>query len=532
MAMGSLTACVLLPAAPDRYREFLQDLERLMPVVLVPTTTALARLADRDAGGDVCPPEYDDLDPAALWQASLSRVRTPWALLLVAGEQLQVPSPALLTDALERADGPLDPWRRGPALLVPDPVAWAAPRLVPAGTTLDWSVQSLRPHPGSETMSVLLTERPRSVPLAEAESNWLKAVISRRTRTSESTTSDASVLDATALTWAGEHDSALVRAGHVLELVTAGAQTRELAARVGVAAGLGGGRLQRAVHAARVWAQADPGNPEAVSWGALAALATGDSRTVRELTDTLDGRDAPDPWLCLGASAPALSAGVKSGIEADHLLDLLRTTPIERFTAQTLMRIAARWHDAGRPAAGLIAAWPMEARPALQWMLEESPLGIGPWWLPLAEEWSRTSGISTPVAARVLAGAAQVDDETALRWTVLMREQGAHEVSPLRERATSASLSPRARVLSAALCLEVFGDEEARPILVEMAAAVPLDELKELLLVLDELAPSAIPVVVEHAASGPGRTVYVADLLEEFGAVEQAQLLRESLVTG
>jgi len=80
--------------------------------------------------------------------------------------------------------------------------------------------------------------------------------------------------------------------------------------------------------------------------------------------------------------------------------------------------------------------------------------------------------------------------------------------------------------VAAALGVAVFEDPESLPLLRDSAARVPVEELRDLLLTLDELAPALLPTVVTHAASTPSRTRYLADLLDEFGATEEAAALR------
>lgn len=535
MSEGLLTACVLISSAPERYRTSLADLEGRFPVLAVPVEAGLAdetRTAHPQL--TVLTPARDDLDPRELWSDALATVSTPWALLLVLGEDAQVAAPERLAVELAAGDEPVDPWRRGPRLLVPDPVAWAGPRLVRSADVLDWA---WLPGTGAPTTSaLLLTERPRRIPVDETEARWLRRVAGRRTRerTGPSEPSDT-VLDAVLLSWAGEHDAAAVRAGSVTALASIPGHLRIAAARVAVASGMGAGRAPRAVAGAKAWLAAEPDSIEGATWGCLAASAASELPTVRRWSEaalTLPSTPDADPWLAVLATAPALSVSVRSAIEADALLELVRTTPADAFTLTVLMTLCLRWHGAGRRMDGLVAAWPQSARPLLERVLEEAPLGVGPWWTELAEAWSEVHGITTTISARILASAAQLDDEQALRWTSLMASSGQRSLSPMRERASSPAVPPRSRAISAALALEVFGDAEGGPLLRAAAGEVPVEQLRDLLLVLDELAPSALPTVVAAAATTPVRIRHLAGLLAEFGASDEADALLATLHPG
>ena len=447
----------------------------------------------------------------------------------MAGERVDVPDAGLLATVLDGAAGGLDPWRRGPALTVPDPVAPSAARVVPTATGVTWSFDGLlaEADPGTATPALLLTERPRRVPVDATEAAWLQALVSRRTRERSGPGSYAdALLDALALAWAGEHDAALVRAAAVLERATLPHPARVLAARLAVVTGLAAGRVPRAAAAGRVWVRESPGDPAAAAWLLMAAGLSGDLRGVAELGGEEREPGAGDPWFAAAAAGPPVTAVVKSGVEVDALLELLATTPIESFTAATLFRIVSRWYDSGRPMQDLLGRWPEAARPTLLQVLEQAPLGVGPWWLALAQAWSETYGMSSGIAARVLATASQLEDEEALRWTGMMVQAGVRDLSPLRERATSPAVPARSQAVAAALGVEVFEDPESLPLLRDSAARVPVEELRDLLLTLDELAPALLPTVVTHAASTPSRTRYLADLLDEFGATEEAAALR------
>ncbi len=528
--MELLTTCVLVSEPSGISRTSTQMLERLGPVVEV----------------RVNPPDGPLLDPVELWQRASDEASTAWVLLLVDGEQVDVDIDALVA-AVAAADpgcSSLPSPLVGTAPLVPDPLASPGPRLVRAGTALQWSLgRPLAAKDGGASdgvvggpTSVRIWRRSTCVPWKSATVEWLRAVAVRRTR--ERSGHDdprGSLIDAATLTWIGEHDAAAVRAMTLIHSTTVTRDVRALAGRILVGSGLGAGRLGMAVEGARAWlavaeadplAGEDPATPQPwLLWAALTMSLSGDLLGAATVLADDDPPVTADPWLAVAATRPVALALARQAADVEPLLQLLRSSPSTAPLAQ-LQRLADQWHVLHRDPAELIARWPDGAHDRLRELIEECAVPTAGWWLPLAAAWSDTNGLQAPVALRVLQIAAQLDDVDAVAWTARLRKAGVDDRSPLLVKAAFAGLPARSRVISAALAYSTFFDELALPLLESATKLVALPEVRELLLLANEVAPSSLPLILEAVAHQPARMRHVADLLEEFGEWEAAEAMR------
>lgn len=532
--MELLTTCVLVLEPSRVSRTSTQMLEPLGPVIEVAASPSASDATSAGHGGA--------LDPAQLWQRAMQAVATPWVLLLVDGEQVE-----LDVDVLVAALGAADASRMtlqsplvGTAPLVPDPVGVPGPRLLRARQPLRWSLgRPLVATPDGRdpaASGVRIRRRTTSIPLPEASVQWLRGVAVRRSRERRGHEDPLGVLlDAAALTWVGEHDAAAVRAAALLGSSTSTPDVRALAGRVLVGAGLAAGRLSMAIDGAKAWlavssadplAGEDPATPQpALLWAALTMSLSGDLMGAGTVLADHPPPVTADPWLAVAATRPVALALERQAADLEPLLGLLRHNPSTAPLVQ-LQRLASQWHVLKRDPADLIARWPDGARGRLRELIEECASPTAPWWLPLAAAWSDEHGLQAPVAFRVLQIASQLDDVDAVAWTARLRKGGVENRSPLLVKAAYAGLPARTRVISAALAYSTFSDEQALPVLESAAALVALPDVRELLLIANEVAPSSLPLILEAVAHEPARMRHVADLLEEFGEWEAAEAMR------
>jgi hypothetical protein len=170
-----------------------------------------------------------------------------------------------------------------------------------------------------------------------------------------------------------------------------------------------------------------------------------------------------------------------------------------------------------------------EERRSLEWALVCQPVGDSADWLAMAGAIVARDGVSELLARRLAEVAPMMSESEALHWAATLRERDLAGHCPLVARARSVSLDAMARLRSAAIALEVFGDDDDTAALALGAAAAVTDEdLERMLLVLDELAPDALGLAVLGAATTPVRMLALAALLERFGAPEQADALRDA----
>lgn len=131
--------------------------------------------------------------------------------------------------------------------------------------------------------------------------------------------------------------------------------------------------------------------------------------------------------------------------------------------------------------------------------------------------------------ARLLATAVQLGSrlslERAVEWSARLRAKGLVEQCTLAALAQSPSAPPLERLRACAVLHEAVSDPRATAALGAAVAAVPAEDFRSALLVLDDLSPRLLGRFVELAADDPARTTALAAVLTSLGAVEQADHL-------
>lgn len=510
-------------------------------------TRTMSSLAEAGLPSVVVAPEAEGtdltrLDPPAAFELARSRAGTDWCLLLTAGETVRVLDEASLLRQLS-GPGPLAVVEVAGASLLADPCRPAV-RLVRRGTALPawdagdlWSAAPAGGGGAAAGPPVPVVVSGGAAPFlpGTAGNRWLRGVVDARARARTGPAEiGETVLEAAALAQAGEPDGALLRAQRVLGAHGVPDGVLELAARVCLVAALCTGRTVTGLAAARAWAERT-GSPVALGWWGLLAGLAGEVRAsvahqgeLARRPQALEGDGAGERWL------PAVGFGLARGL-ADRTslsLDEALAQP-DGLVGPTARSTVELWHELGRDPAALVARWPDEARPALAAVVEEGPGGDLPVWLALAAAFADAHGLTVRLSRQLGPLALQLTPEQAQAWTRRLRAAGS-KASLLLLQAQSAQVPPSQRVLAAGLLLQQAQDVAdgqagtADALLREAAAAVPLPELRALLVRLDELAPAGLPAAVQGAAATQGRAVAVAALLEEFGAAEQAAVLRAS----
>ncbi len=499
------------------------------------SVAATAEIADAIGArtADAIRPPADDLDPTALYGLALAAVTTPWALLAVAGERIEILDGTTLATLLETADAPALPVHRvAVQALAPDPVTCADLRLVRRDHEVRWALPAAG-EAGEVRRAPIIVATPKRFPGKQPEAGWLRAVMSRRARDELAHGSANPLIDAATLAWCGEHDAAVIRAARLAR--SGDGHTGLLAARVHLASSLATGRTRDVKAAAEsVLAFPEAGNNER-AWVALAgAVLRQPELGRRALEPTSSGQATPrrepyevDPWLHAALAGLTQTAQARSELEIGLLREVLAATssgdPEAPVAAQ---RLVGSWYAAGREPHDLVRTWPDNARELLRDALETGPRPDIRFWARAALSYVDSFGLTPKITARVAAISTALDHEDALAWTARLRKNGNSELSPLLLRATAPSLSPMDRLVSAALALELFDDRAAVPLLRTAAELVPAAELRRLIVTLDEVASSTLPAVIEAAAHTPGRAHHLADLLAEFGADDIAEGLR------
>jgi tetratricopeptide (TPR) repeat protein len=133
------------------------------------------------------------------------------------------------------------------------------------------------------------------------------------------------------------------------------------------------------------------------------------------------------------------------------------------------------------------------------------------------------------VDARLLAAAAQIGPrlglERAMDWSLRLRANGLVQDCTLASLANSAAAPALDRLRACAVLHEATDDPRGEVALRQVAAGIPVDDLREALLALDELSPQLLGRFVDHAASDATRAKALAEILTALGATEQAEAL-------
>ena len=143
--------------------------------------------------------------------------------------------------------------------------------------------------------------------------------------------------------------------------------------------------------------------------------------------------------------------------------------------------------------------------------------------------WESTS--HRPAVVALLKRLARTADlGTVLEWSLLVRQHGFAEHCPLRALAASDRQAPLDRLRAVAVLTASLGDSESAVLLSQVAAAVPDPDIRTGLLVLDQLAPALLPSYLLALVADRRRVALTAQALDEVGAHEQAESLREHCV--
>ncbi len=205
---------------------------------------------------------------------------------------------------------------------------------------------------------------------------------------------------------------------------------------------------------------------------------------------------------------------------ADALLEAVRHQPLSNAWGPL---VVAQW-SAGRDMDDIINALPDEQmRAVLAQMMFVDPKAADSFGNAL---WERF-----PKDPRLLGFAAhhgpRVETLECLEWATRLRSGGLVQHCPLVARANSKNLDSRQRIQAAAVAVGAFQDDRGKTALPEPAQSIECELFATVLVDLDELAPELLPIFIAAAASTSQRCVELAKTLEELGAEEQAQAIRQ-----
>jgi GT2 family glycosyltransferase/tetratricopeptide (TPR) repeat protein len=117
--------------------------------------------------------------------------------------------------------------------------------------------------------------------------------------------------------------------------------------------------------------------------------------------------------------------------------------------------------------------------------------------------------------------------EHVLDWSLRLRSAGYGDHCPLPAFAASDVVPALERLKAVAVLMTSLGDAGARGLLDGVAQGLGDPELQTALLVLDELAPALLPELITTLVNDRRRIPSTARALDELGAHEQAEALRE-----
>lgn len=463
--------------------------------------------------------DLESLATHEVWTKACASVSTDWCLLLLPGETVEVIRDEWLASDL--ADTSVQALsvivdRRGTPL----------PRLFDPGDVRllrrDAVARQERPS-GARRTAVRVLSDPGAHTVDTSVKEAILSLVGRD-HASRQVPSNAEQLfaDACALAAVGELDAAFIRGRRLLReavdhpLVPA-------AARLVTLTGLATGRSSEAALAAAEWAAVDP---PGAWWQSLSALLTKDFPLLRIIADSDAEHPADGSWRRLAADL-ALVGLDNAGLIADATLDSMGPQSSEALAHQ----LVHMWQQLGRPAEELVRGWPREADQVLLALLDTPVTEPHEQWLALVAGYASVRGLPARLLRRLVGLAPRMSLSEALSWTALVQGTAHRQESLLRRRAASDQLPAAERALTAAAAVHAFDDRAAQAILLEQAAAVPVPALRALLLAVDQLAPTVLPLLIEGACSTSDRARALADLLEEFGAPEQAEALRQAAQT-
>src|SRR5262249_7830426 len=135
--------------------------------------------------------------------------------------------------------------------------------------------------------------------------------------------------------------------------------------------------------------------------------------------------------------------------------------------------------------------------------------------------WSRNPG-DPRVLALVPSFAARVESMRALEWSGRIRAAGMGRLCPLLQRAEDVRVGATERARAAALAHAAFGDRRAREALERAAPFLTDDDLSDALREIWVIAPMLADSVVVKASTTPERSLRIATVLFQGGAVSEA----------
>lgn len=494
--------------------------------------------AVEDAGGT---PGLVAFGNAANWPSALGEIvaaaSTDWVLLVHAGERVELDTVALRA----ACQAPVDAWRvEQPVGLLPACPLLPAERLVRRSAAVFGGLVLPRCDggPASVTTAVRLSGVPVGADPYGPTMHWLLRSASRVERAfpTPQVRSEVAVL----LAAAGEFDAAVVRLSGIDAPAPHGETDRRLG-RALVAAGLAAGRPREARLGALRWYEASETTGPAHAWLAQIETAVGRPGSAVRLFDDLgtvplvdDDGYRLDPVQVRTWRGIALHHLDELEFEVGRALQLSSSLdPATRKPGPLHERligiIVSGWSRLRREPAALLERLSDDDRALAARILCKAPVEEPTDWAAMFDALVGRDGLDEALAARLAEVAPMFPETDALRWAARLRQEGFGRHCPLLARARSVSLDPLTRLRSVAIALEVFGDDpDIAELLAASAGLVAEGELESMLLLVDELAPRALPGAVIGAATTPARMLALAVLLDRFGAAEQAGALRDA----
>jgi len=218
-------------------------------------------------------------------------------------------------------------------------------------------------------------------------------------------------------------------------------------------------------------------------------------------------------------TALALAAGGRDGEAASALLAVVTERPQEGVWGAL---VVSTWR-AGLPLAPVVAAVPDDgSRPILAQIALSDPCAADAFGEAL---WNAAPATPRSVAFAVHVGP-RLASLRALEWAARVRGAGLPDHCPLVARSGRVDVPASERVVAAAVAHQAFADQRAAEMLERATRALPDEEITDVALVLNELAPRLLSAFVLAAATTPARGALLADLLEGYGATDEANAIR------
>ena len=346
--------------------------------------------------------------------------------------------------------------------LMPNPFAPSGMRLWRRAEPRSWEDRVIAPDAPSSDSAIALAGS--AGPLRAAALRWLRdrTHLRERLRGTTSASPAGSIFDAVCLAWAGEHDAALARALPLCLEPSLDTALRTVAARVTIGSALAIYRPVEASLAIHVWWEIEH-SPIAASWSSLlVALAPEHTSSLTPILTWAETESAgygqwssaDGPWVqrALDGKWGMTARGARQ--QARLALAAMTEHDGTEISAERILSLWRLWRSTCEPIAGLVAAWPDCARPALLTFLEngsrlESPLV----WHDLAIAYAQAHG-ATP---KLVQSAADLVDELplshVLTWETVKQARHIHGDSLLLRYSASPRTSPVGATLGAAIAV-------------------------------------------------------------------------------